>query len=394
MSAPRDAAARDDIRDRHDASLFIEAGAGTGKTRALVERVVSLVAAGAVELRHLAAITFTEAAAAELRDRVRAGLESAAAGRDERYAGSDARRRCRRALDQIDEAALTTLHGFASRLLTEHPFDLGLPPGFRVLEPIEANVEFEQRWTALIDELFDDPALEPVLTVWLASGLTVARLRPVALAFCEHHERLSPPPPPRPIPPLRSADVLRALDELLTLRRTQCHDDTDKLAEHIDTYQDARDCLAAAADELDVFEALDAMPRSRGAGGRGKKQCWADVDRARAAVAEVERVRAEVIHEQRLGALAVLGGRLSAFARAYADDRRREGRLWFHDLLVLARDLLGEHPDARDAAASRYRCLLIDEFQDTDPLQIELAVLLATSDPARAVRRWSDAPIR
>ncbi|HEV2310306.1 MAG TPA: 3'-5' exonuclease, partial [Acidimicrobiia bacterium] len=92
--------------------------------------------------------------------------------------------------------------------------------------------------------------------------------------------------------------------------------------------------------------------------------------------------------------LAVLGGRLSAFARAYADDRRREGRLWFHDLLVLARDLLREHPDARDAAASRYRCLLIDEFQDTDPLQIELAVLLATSDPARAVRRWSDAPIR
>ena len=85
MSAPRDATAREHIRERHDASLFIEAGAGTGKTTALVDRVVALVAAGAVELRHLAAITFTEAAAAELRDRVRAGLEAAATGGDERY---------------------------------------------------------------------------------------------------------------------------------------------------------------------------------------------------------------------------------------------------------------------------------------------------------------------
>ncbi len=90
----------------------------------------------------------------------------------------------------------------------------------------------------------------------------------------------------------------------------------------------------------------------------------------------------------------MLTGRLTSFARAYADERRREGRLWFHDLLVLARDLLRDHPEARAAAAARYRCLLIDEFQDTDPLQIELAVLLATSDPEHAARRWSDGPIR
>ena len=61
---------------------------------------------------------------------------------------------------------------------------------------------------------------------------------------------------------------------------------------------------------------------------------------------------------------------------------------------MLARDLLRDHPEARTATAARYRCLLVDEFQDTDPLQIELAVLLATSDPDRAARRWSDAPIR
>ena len=65
MTAPVDVAARRRVRDDHDVSMFIEAGAGTGKTTALVDRVVALVATGRVELRELAAITFTEAAAAE-----------------------------------------------------------------------------------------------------------------------------------------------------------------------------------------------------------------------------------------------------------------------------------------------------------------------------------------
>ncbi len=391
MSPVGDEQARRRIRDDHDANLFIEAGAGTGKTTALVDRIVALVVAGDVELRHLAAITFTEAAASELRDRVRAGLEDVVATGDGGEHPEEARTRCRRALDQLDDAALTTLHGFASRLLSEHPFDLGLPPGFRVLEPIEASVDFEQHWSALIDELFSDPALEPALTVWLAAGLTVARLRPVAVTFCEHHDRIPDTATPPHIPPLRSGAVLESLDALLAIRR-RCRDDADKLAAWIDGYAPARDALAAAADDLDVFDALRAVPQPRG--NVGRKECWDDVDAARAALAEVERVRSAVLDEQRRGALAVLTARLTAFARGYADERRREGRLSFHDLLVLARDLLRDHPDARNAAASRYRCLLIDEFQDTDPLQIELAVLLATSDVTRAAPRWSDAPIR
>src|SRR5262245_41230802 len=121
LPVPLDADARARVRDDHDTSIFIEAGAGTGKTTALVHRVVALVAAGAVQLRELAAITFTEAAAAELRDRIRAGLEAAAAGDVDWVAGESERARCRAALDEIDDAALTTLHGFAQRLLTEYP---------------------------------------------------------------------------------------------------------------------------------------------------------------------------------------------------------------------------------------------------------------------------------
>ena len=76
----------------------------------------------------------------------------------------------------------------------------------------------------------------------------------------------------------------------------------------------------------------------------------------------------------------------------WAATRTSEGQLLFHDLLVLARDALRD-PDVRAACRSRYERILIDEFQDTDPLQIEIAVLLASSHPDIATRSWSDEPL-
>ncbi len=393
MTDLHDQAARDRVRDAHDVSLFVEAGAGTGKTTALVDRVVGLVASGHVDLWHLAAITFTEAAAAELRDRVRAALERVAAGDDDRLGGEPARRRCARALDQLDDAALTTLHGFAQRLLSEHPFEVGLPPGFRILDDVEASVAFDQRWAAFVDGLFDDSALETTLMTWLAADLSVERLRRVALVFCEYHDRLTPPAPPDPLPPLRIGALIQAIDGLLELRARACGADDDPLAQHIAALEPARDALLGAADHLDQLQAVFALqPLHRPQ--RGQKRNWTDVEAARAACTAAEELRLEVVTEQRRGALMILAARLVSFARDYAAERRREGRLLFHDLLVLARDLLRDHPTAWAAATDRYRYLLVDEFQDTDPLQIELAVLLAARGPHPAGRDWRDVPIR
>src|SRR3546814_6719736 len=116
-------AARERIRTDLDTTLFVEAGAGSGKTTALVDRVVALVTTGTVELRHLAAITFTEKAGAELRDRVRRKLEEVATNPD-----SVVVERCRSPLAQLDGAAIGTLHAFAQPLLTQHHGEPGRPP--------------------------------------------------------------------------------------------------------------------------------------------------------------------------------------------------------------------------------------------------------------------------
>ena len=221
----------------------------------------------------------------------------------------------------------------------------------------------------------------------------MARLRPVALAFTTYPDRLPASADPPPLPAPRAEDLRAALDRLLTVRSELCLEPADRLAEHVESLVPARDALAAARDELDVFEAIYGVP-GLVRRGIGRQAAWSDVAAMRQACEDAEVIRAAVVDEPRRGALAILAAWLGTFARAYADERRREGRLWFDDLLVLARDLLRDHPDARTATAARYRCLLVDEFQDTDPLQIELAVLLATSDLDPAARRWSDARIR
>jgi ATP-dependent helicase/nuclease subunit A len=141
--APPDAAARARIGSDLDATLFVEAGAGAGKTTALVGRVLELLRRG-VPITAIAAITFTEKAAADLRHRLRQELSASSA--DPRLAG---------ALDDLDRAAIGTLHAFARRILVEFPVDAGLPPGFTVLDELESGIAFEERWDDLVGQLLD-----------------------------------------------------------------------------------------------------------------------------------------------------------------------------------------------------------------------------------------------
>ncbi|HMG26739.1 MAG TPA: UvrD-helicase domain-containing protein [Acidimicrobiia bacterium] len=384
-----DGRVRDEIRDLQDATLFVEAGAGTGKTTALVERVVALIAWGRVGIRELAAITFTEAAAGELRDRIRFRLEQRAADPD---LAADERARCRAALDDVDDAALSTLHGFAQRILAEHPLEAGLPPQFEVVDDVEAAVRFEERWGEFLDALVADPDLEPTLLRSLALGVDFDHLRRVARVLHEHYERLGPTVAAAVSAPPVDVDLVLAPLEEAIRRLADCRLRQDKLFAHIDGLVGLPGVLRGAQDDLDRLDLLGQMPKL--ARNVGRHQNWScPVDDVRGLLERADTATAAVIAEQRRATLAVLLARLRGFVRNYADERRREGRIEFHDLLVLARDVLARNQRVRATLAERFRVLLIDEFQDTDPLQIEIAVLLASDDPAAGTRPWSEVTI-
>ena len=391
MTVVVDQAARDEIREVLDRTLFVEAGAGTGKTTALVSRVVALVAAG-TPLRAVAAITFTEAAASELRDRIRLALELAAAGSTDPALTRDERDRCAAALHELDDATLSTLHGFAHQLLVEHPLAAGLPPRFDVVDDIEAGIAFEQRWADFVDVLMGDPEMEATLLTAFALGLRLDDLRAVAHAFHEHHDRIAGGRvDPLPVPALDLEPVLTPLRAALELT-DQCLDDGDALAEHLERLAYELEVLEAAADDLDRLDLLARLPAlHRKLGRKANWRC--DIDEIRECLAAAQTAAEEIRTGLRRAVVTTLVGRVHEFVLTLATERRRDGRLEFHDLLVLARELLRNRADVRDELARRFAVLLVDEFQDTDPIQIEIAVLVATRDPDAGTKPWHEVAV-
>ena len=298
MSTLSDQPARDAILERLDENMVVEAGAGTGKTRSLVDRVVALIKTGRARLAGVAAITFTESAAAELRARIAESLELAA---DDNSLPKEQQERCRRAVTELDQASIQTLHSFAGSLLGERPLAAGLPPGFTIRDEIEAEIAFENRWTEWLDMVLDDPVAQQALRPALAADMTLNHMRTIADSFHKNYD------------------------------------------------------LVAGASFV--------LPSSR---------------------ATEDEQASELIPVLEL---------LQRFTLDYARERRAAGHVEFLDMLVLARDLLRDNLPARDHFRERFTHILIDEMQDTDPLQAEIAMFLAeeTSDhiaPDDRPRDW------
>jgi ATP-dependent exoDNAse (exonuclease V) beta subunit len=395
MSQHPDAIASERIRTALDETLFVEAGAGSGKTRALVERVVALVADRGEPMGSVAAITFTEKAAAELRDRVRSQLTARSTLGDDDPAAA----RCRAALDDLDSAAIGTLHSFAQRILSEHPVEAGLPPHIEVLDEVASMVAFDDRWSAFLDRLLDDPALERPILLLTSAGVRLNALRELALSFNQNWDLVADrgPSDATDIPAWHEqlAALLSDIDALCE-QRFNCHDETDPLCRLLDEMCEWTGQVRAAPDEsarLTLLRIEGGRPRAK-ANGKGAKPRWVagyDLPTLRAALTELQDRCEQLANEVAHAALVRVAVELRRFTLDAADERRRAGRLEFHDLLVMSRQVLrdAEHgPAVRAALAERYRRLLIDEFQDTDPIQVELAILVASDDPTAGGRPW------
>ena len=173
-----DAADRERIENDTSPTLFVNAGAGSGKTSALVKRVVKLALKDRVPLRSIAAMTFTEKAGAELRDRLREQLETAYLGTN-----SDLKSLAQVALDDLDGAAIGTLHAFAQRILMEHPIEAKLPPLIEVLDEVGSSVAFEERWSETQRQILDDETVREPLLLGLALGMKLDHVRSLSLVL-------------------------------------------------------------------------------------------------------------------------------------------------------------------------------------------------------------------
>jgi UvrD/REP helicase N-terminal domain len=192
MSTSTDQLERARLTGEPDTTFFVEAGAGTGKTRELVARVVSLVAQGRLSMPGLAAITFTVTAAAELRDRIRRELAHAA-NDAERWTPKQ-RERCLAASRAVDLAHIQTIHSFAGDLLRTFPLEAQLPPGFEIWDEMQRDRDFDERFRAwLYDEVPECDRTERRDAVGrvMLLGLQPERLKLLTRRLQEHYDLLS-----------------------------------------------------------------------------------------------------------------------------------------------------------------------------------------------------------
>lgn len=403
MFQPQDNAQRNRITGSLDETLFVEAGAGTGKTTSLVGRILELVGSGKTTLDRVAAITFTEAAAAELRDRIRTALEKAA---DDTGLSDEIRERSRLGVEHLDSAAIQTLHSFAAALLHERPLEAGLPPAFDTMDSIESELAFDEAWTQWIDGALDDPGLQPHFLMTLSLGLRLDGLRGIARKFHENYDLLAGVTfDAGTTDGSRAAEAVRLLLESVPEMERLCH--LSRLGDEDPLYNHTQARLAS----IRQFASLDAssppavrlltrlLPLSRNVGRVGswnmddvsdKNACT----RLKAIQKELQAEVAEAVAQARTAALMPLLDALREFVLAYADDRKAQGRAGFHDLLVWTRNMLRDDLDARDHFRRRFSHLLIDEAQDTDFIQAEIAMFLAEdADPSTPCRErpreWS-----
>ena len=393
MNGPfNDQADRDRIRDATDATLFVNAGAGSGKTTALVDRVTTLVLRDGVALRHIAAVTFTEKAGAELRDRLRVKFEEVIRETDDEAEDGE-KTRALMALDDLDGAAIGTLHAFAQRLLMEHPIEAGLPPLIDVLDEVGSSVVFEERWSETQSDLLGDEAIREPLLLGMALGMTLKHVRSLTLALGRNWDLITDRVMSADAAPILVPDLSTFLDDsvLVVSLKDHCSNTDDKLLPRLHQLEELAALLAAAPDtesQLAMVAKISELKFTR-----GQKGDWtipvANVRDAGKALAEDA---AQIVNEVLDQCLRLITRWVANQVLNAAEARRREGRLEFHDLLVLARELLRKHEGARAALHERYQRLLLDEFQDTDPIQIELAVRIV-GGAAADQERWQDVAI-
>jgi len=294
----------------HDKSIFIDAGAGTGKTETIVRRIVSqIIGDENFSMENIAAITFTEKAGAELRNRFRRVLLQEKAGLSESQ-----KVRIDHVIASVDSAAIGTIHSFCKRLLTDHSIAAKLPVGFYIGSESAGPRQRLLRSRRMADLAFDN--LSEADQQWLR-----------ILDF----------------PASAMQDLVIELDQKFAI---------------VNELKEPREHQGESEAEQAVFRFI---------------------------YKAIEYLKSDM------------------------QVRRSTGEIEFDDLLIMTRDLLQSDPALREIVSDQYRVILVDEFQDTDPVQWQIVRLISqpsekadtpkpgslvlVGDPKQSIYRFRNADI-
>jgi ATP-dependent helicase/nuclease subunit A len=368
---------RDRIENDLDTSFLVEAGAGSGKTRSMVQRMISLVKKQKANISQIAAITFTNKATSELKGRFVMALEEASSqtSNDEETAI------LKEAYENVNQCFIGTIHSFCGSLLRERPLEAGLDPTFTEIDEKQAREVQDQCW----DEYLSNMMLAGETSEWneLASfGVDSETLRGVYHQMAENQDvaiftkEVEYP----------NFDVIRETllplieDAKVYFPTTPSEKGWDVCQKTmLDTLQLIK--IKDFDDDLTVLQIVESFNKEM----KVTLDRWTDKKMAKVYRDEIipewqERLLRPFLRSWR----EFIHPKIIHFvlpAVDYCQERKQElGLVDFQDLLLKTTKLLREHEEVRRYFRKRYTHLLVDEFQDTDPIQAEMMLLLTGKD--------------
>jgi ATP-dependent helicase/nuclease subunit A len=403
-------------------SVALSAGAGCGKTFVLTERFLSHLEPAKdgrekpARLSQLVAITFTERAAREMRDRIRKACYDRLGTREKPGCPDDEVEHWRELLRELDSARISTIHSFCGSLLRSHAVEAGLDPRFRVLDAAESDtLLFElvdrglrTRLAKRNEDTFELVVkygldrLREMVGLYLGSRQNIdwavwrGKTADELIAIWDNHFREAVFP--QMLREIADSPDSRTLSEICRQHPCPCSHPTmqGRMASILETFTKLSDATIAK-DSSAVLALVDELREAAKVQGGGTKKHWPSdklYGRFRDAAAGLRKTidgfkKSASFDAEAALFVAEMSVRLLHLSEEIAADYEREkqslGVLDFDDLLIHARRLL-TGPDSKPLRrrwAEQLRLLLVDEFQDTDPLQVELVKALCDNEVTR-----------
>lgn len=387
-----DQAAREIISQELRKNLLVEAGAGSGKTEEMTKRIHALISSGYRKIGEIVAITFTRKAAIELRERVRKTLEKELAASGEEL--------LKEALEHIHECYIGTIHSFCAKMLRERPIEAGVDPGFVEIDDAGDELLRRRTWETYVMEA--DEGDKQILSLMDDFGVKEVAAKNTLKIVCDNQDvsfeaqdseetaRLRAMTAPQVVFE-RARETLRKLYELVRDHYSEIPDAVilgdapyDSLQRSMMVFR--QKTLGTKSEQLTnkaLIELL--MIFSTKTSVKITQRKWGDdkrtKDNAKQLGVDFEAFRDDFItpvidlinasaYEHLLIPFAMKAKGI------YSRHKQAVTELNFQDLLMNASCLLRDHPEVRIYFQSKYKTILIDEFQDTDPIQAEVAMFL------------------
>jgi len=342
-----------------DQNVCVSAGAGTGKTRVLVERFLYLIEKNLARPHEILAITFTEKAAQEMKKRI--------AGRLRERGFEQARR-------ELENAYIGTIHSFCARILREHPIEAGVDPNFRVLEEDESNLLKEISLDELIEARFQEPAIFDLLRIYSEEGVRNAIEQ---VANRAHTFGVL----------IQEASIVRTIPSSMVLK--------EKVLSALKPLKDLKgkeeDCVLIEAvlqkpiSDWAELETLEEIAKRFQRKGKAKEEIEAFRDLLDDFIVLSREAFSQNVREAFLNLV-------SDFEIRYRTFKRERSSLDFNDLEREAVKLFSGKEPRCQACKNLYRenfkYIMVDEFQDTAPLQDQLITLIARPNNLFIVGDW------